>query len=532
MGAQATPDSYDYVIVGSGFGGSVAALRLAEKGYRVAVVEMGKRYLPADFARTSWNLRRFLWKPRLGCYGILQMTLLGDVFVLHGAGVGGGSLVYANTLLVPPDSAFEDPAWVGGNWKTILSPHYATAKRMLGVTPAPEVYEGDIALRRACGALGQDGGFHRAEVGVYFGEPGKTVPDPYFGGAGPPRTGCIRCGACMVGCRYGAKNTLDQNYLYLAERLGATVIPEQQVYALQPLPGGGYDVHMRRSTGVLRPRRRLRAENVVLAAGVLGTVPLLMRCKAQGLLPRISDQLGNYVRTNSEALLGVRSRNKALDLSKGIAISSGVYLDDKTHLEVVRYNEGSDFMGLLSTVLTDGDGGPWRRRLRWLSNMLRRPGSALRSWSPFGWAKHTAILLVMQPINSYLKLTWERHPLWPFRQRLRSRRDTRKPVPIYFPVAHDIARRMAHELDGIPQSCNVEILFNVPTTAHILGGCPIGESAESGVIDDRCRVFGYAGLYVVDGSAVPANLGVNPSLTITAIAEHAMSHVPKRRGAA
>ena len=519
---------YDFVVVGSGFGGSVSALRLVEKGYRVAVVEMGKRYRPEDFAHTSWNLRRFLWKPQLGLYGIMQMTLLGDVFVLHGAGVGGGSLVYANTLLVPPDRAFREGDWLPGDWKAKLAPHYTTARRMLGVVTAPEVYEGDRVLKEVCDELGRGETFHPAEVGVYFGEAGKTVPDPYFEGEGPARTGCIRCGACMVGCRYGAKNTLDQNYLYLAEKRGAVVLPERRVTALSPLPGGGYAVSMRRSVGFRHKKQVLRARQVVLAAGVLGTVPLLMRCKAQGLLPNLSQRLGHRVRTNSEALLGVRSRKPEVDMSKGIAIAAGVHIDPQTHVEVVRYNAGSDFMGLLGTVLTDGGGGPWRRRLRWLWTWLRHPLAGLRTAIPFGWAKKTAILLVMQPVDNYLRLRWGRRRLWPFARALRSERAMDKPVPIYFPVAHEIARRMAERLDGVPESGLLEVLFNVPSTAHILGGCPMGLSPAEGVIDERCRVFGHEGLYVVDGAAVPANLGVNPSLTIAAMAEHAMSFIPPR----
>lgn len=520
-------EPYDFVVVGSGFGGSVAALRLSEKGYRVAVVEMGKRYRAQDFAKTNWNLRRFLWRPELGCYGIFQMSLLRDVFVLHGAGVGGGSLVYANTLLVPSDEAFRDAGWVGGDWKRILHPHYETAKRMLGVTEAPEVYEADLALKAASAELGADR-FHKAQVGVFFGEPGKTVPDPYFGGAGPDRTGCVRCGACMVGCRYGSKNTLDKNYLYFAEKNGAEIIPEHRVLRLRPAAGGGYELELQRTTGLRRRKRWLRANQVVLAAGVLGTVPLLMRSKAEGWLPNLSGALGDRVRTNSEALLGVRTRRRDLDLSRGIAIAAGVHIDAKTHVEVVRYNRGSDFLGLLSTRLTDGDGGPWLRRLRWLLSIIIHPLATLRSVNPFGWARSTAILLVMQPIDNYLRLRWGRRPWWPFGGGLRSERATDRPVPVYFPVAHQLARKMAARLDGVPQSCNVEILLNVPTTAHILGGCPMGETPDTGVIDAQCRVFGYEGLYVVDGSAVPANLGVNPSLTITAIAEHAMSRVPQK----
>ncbi|MFO7177934.1 MAG: GMC family oxidoreductase [Pseudomonadota bacterium] len=517
---------YDFAVVGSGFGGSVSALRLAEKGYRVVVIEQGKRYQPEDFAKTSWNVRKYLWKPAIGCHGIMQMTLLDDVFVLHGAGVGGGSLVYANTLLVPPEEAFRDAGWIRSDFRERLMPHYETARRMLGVVTAPEIYTADRVLKRVCDEMGVGDRFHHAEVGVYFGEPGKRVPDPYFGGEGPERAGCIRCGACMVGCRYHAKNTLDRNYLYLAERRGAEVLAEQRVTAIRELPEGGYELELRRSIGWRRPRRTLRAKQVVLAAGVLGTVPLLMRCREEGLLPRLSPRLGDRVRTNSEALVGVRSTKRDIDLSHGIAIAAGVYVNRDTHIEVVRYNEGSDLLSFLSTVLTDGEGGPMRRRLRWVWNVIRHPIQWLRSAIPFGWAQKTAILLVMQPVDNYLRFSWKRRRFWPFEKGLATERATARPVPVYFPIAHDVARRMARELDGIPQNCNVEILFNVPMTAHILGGCPMGNSAEEGVIDEHCRVFGYDGLYVVDGSAIPSNLGVNPSLTITALAEYAMSHIP------
>lgn len=532
FGSTSTSFDYDVIVVGSGFGGSVSALRLTEKGYRVAVLEMGKRYHAEDFPKTNWDIRRSLWRPEIGCYGIMQMTLLRDVFVLHGAGVGGGSLVYANTLLVPSDAAFENAGWVGKGWKERLAPHYETAKRMLGVVEAPEIYEGDRALLAAATEMGRGAYFRKTSVGVFFGEPGKVVPDPYFGGEGPERAGCIRCGGCMVGCRYNAKNTLDKNYLYLAEKRGAQVLPERRVTAIDPLPGGGYELTVQRTTSFFTRKQKLRARKVVLSAGVLGTVPLLMRCKAEGRLPHLSDRLGDRVRTNSETLLAVRARKNGPDLGgKGIAIAAGVDVDAHTHVEVVRYNPGSDFFGLLSTVLTDGDGGPWRRRLRWVGQILRHPIEWAKNLSPIGWAERTALLLVMQPIENYLRLRYARRPLFFFKRGLRSERATSDPIPVYFPVAHELARRMAAHTGGVPQSSNLEIIANVPTTAHILGGCPMGTSAENGVIDDQCRVFGYEGLYVIDGSAIPANLGVNPSLTITALAEYAMSRFPSPEAA-
>lgn len=522
-----TDFDFDFAIVGSGFGGSVSALRLTEKGYRVAVLEMGKRWRKEDFPKTTWDLRKYFWRPSLGMYGILQMTLVKDAFFLHGAGVGGGSLVYANTLLVPPDDAFRDPRWIGLDWKQALVPHYATAKRMLGATESAVIVETDRMLKEVAEEMGRGETFHRATVGVYFGEPGKTVADPYFGGEGPDRTGCILCGGCMVGCQHGAKNTLDQNYLYLAEKRGAQISAETRVVDIAPLAAAGYELTLERSTGLLHPQRKLRVRGVVVAAGSYGSVELLMRCKARGSLGKLSKQLGRYLRTNSEALLGVRSRRKDVDYSKGIAITSGVFVDDKTHIEVVRYPEHSDAMGLLATVLTDG-GGKIPRWLRWIATMIRHPVSAVRAVVPFGWARRTAILLVMQPVDNHLRYRLRRRWYWPFSTKLDSDRGDGPKVPVFIPVANLVAKRMAAKMDGVAQSGVLEVALGKASTAHVLGGCPLGATAEDGVVDIQSRAFGYEDLYVIDGSIIPANLGVNPSLTITAMAEHAMSHVPPR----
>jgi len=517
----------DFVVVGSGFGGSVSALRLTEKGYSVVVLEMGKRWRKEDFPKTTWNVRKYLWRPWAGCYGILQMTLVKDAFFLHGAGVGGGSLVYANTLLVPPDEAFRDPRWVGMDWKQELAPHYATAKKMLGVVESAVIVETDRMLKEVADEMGRGDTFHRATVGVYFGEAGKTVPDPFFGGEGPERTGCILCGGCMVGCRHGAKNTLDQNYLYLAEKRGTRIEPESRVVDVRPLEGGGYELTIERSTGFFHPRRTLRARGVVISAGSYGSVDLLMRCKERGSLAKLSDQLGRYLRTNSEALLGVRSRKRDVDYSRGIAITSGVFVDDKTHIEVVRYPAGSDALAPLATVLTEG-GGSIPRWLRWIGTALRHPLQFLRTIVPFGWAKKTAILLVMQPIDNHLRYVMRRRWWWPFSKKLDSDRGDGPPAPVYIPVANLVARKLAKKMDGVPQSGLLEVLLGKASTAHILGGCPIGLTREDGVVDPKSRAFGYDDLLIVDGSVIPANLGVNPSLTITAMAEQAMTHVPRR----
>jgi cholesterol oxidase len=525
-------ETLDYIIIGSGFGGSVSALRLAEKGYSVLVLEQGKRWRPEDFPRSNWNLRKFIWMPRLLLHGIQQITLLRDVLVFHGAGVGGGSLVYANTLLVPPDPFFEDAKWRDlapphASWKETLAPHYATAKRMLGVAEAAHLAETDEHLRAVAEEMGRAGTFHRTHVGVFFGEAGKTVPDPFFGGEGPERTGCTLCGGCMVGCRPGAKNTLDKNYLYLAEKKGARILPETRVSDIRPLSGGGYELSVERSTSLLfKSRRTLRARNVVVSAGVLGTVKLLMACRDRGSLPQLPRALGAYVRTNSEALVSIKSRSGSVDYSKGIAISAGFYPDEKTHIETCRYPAGSDFMALLGTTLVGG--GKLPRPLYFLGAILRRPLQALRLLWPFGWARRTVILLCMQPLDNSLELRMRRRWFWPFRRVLDSDRGDRPPAPTYLPIANETAERMAKRMNGMPQSVLPEVLLDTCSTAHILGGCAIGHGPEDGVVDSSCRVFGHEGLYVVDGSVIPANLGVNPSLTITALAEHAMSRVPAK----
>jgi cholesterol oxidase len=518
---------FDYAIVGSGFGGSVSALRLSEKGYRVAVLEMGRRWTQDDFPDSTWNVRKYLWRPWLGLYGMLQMTLVKDAFFLHGAGVGGGSLIYANTLLVPPEAAFEDPRWVGLDWKKELAPHYETAKKMLGVVPSAVIVETDRMLREVAEEMGQGHTWHRANVGVFFGEPGKTVPDPFFGGEGPERTGCTMCGGCMVGCKVGAKNSLDKNYLYLAEKRGAVVQPESRVIDVKPLDEGGYELTIESSIGLFKKRRKLRARGVVISAGSYGTVNLLMRAKERGSLAKLSGQLGRYLRTNSEALLGVRSRDPDVDHSRGIAITSGVFVDDKTHIEVVRYPAGSDALAPLATVLTEG-GGSLPRWLRWLGTILRHPLQFLRTAVPFGWAKKTAILLVMQPVDNHLRYELRRRWYWPFSKKLDSAPGEGEPAPVYIPVANLVAKKLAKKMNGIPQSGLLEVLLNKASTAHILGGCPIGATQADGVVDTGGRAFGYDDLYVVDGSIIPANLGVNPSLTITAMAEHVMAQVPER----
>ncbi len=521
-------ERYDYVVVGSGFGGSVAALRLAEKGYRVLVVEMGKRWLPEDFPKSNWRLRKAFWMSGLLCYGIQRLTLLRDVLVLHGTGVGGGSLVYANTLMIPNRPAFLDPKWKDLNdWERTLAPHYETARRMLGVTANPRLTPADDALREVAAEMGCAKTFHPTDVAVFFGEAGKEVPDPYFGGEGPERTGCNFCGGCMVGCRYNAKNTLDKNYLYFAEKLGVEILPETRVRFMESMKEGGYRLHVERSTSLLfKGRRTIEAGGVVLAGGALGTVPLLLECKRRGTLPRLSEQLGNFTRTNSEALLGVTAWKGEPEHSTGIAITSHFFLEDGTRVEPVRYSKGSDAMCMLATPLTDG-GTRITRPLKWIGNCIRRPHHFLRTLWPLGRARKTIILLFMQTDDNRTRMLLRRRWWWPFSLTVTSRTpEDHPPVPPYIPVANDITRRMAKRLGGFPQSSINEVLLNISTTAHILGGCPMGSGPEDGVVDKNGRVFGYDNMIVTDGSIIGANLGVNPSFTITALAEHVMSTVP------
>ncbi len=511
----------DVAVVGSGFGGSVTALRLAEKGYRVTVLEAGRRWSPDTLPRTNWNLRRYLWFPRLGLHGFQRLTLLRNVFVLSGAAVGGGSIVYANTLYQPLPAAFDDPAWAQiTDWRTELAPHYDQARRMLGVTTCRGDSPADRVLARVAERMGVADSFHPADVGVWLGEPGRRVPDPYFGGAGPDRVGCIECGGCMVGCRFEAKNSLDRNYLYLAERLGAEIRAETEVVDLEPLAGGGYRLVTDRPGAVLRHRRRtVTAAQVVLAAGALGTLRLLHRWGAAGRLPHLSDRLGTMVRTNSEAIVGaVASASDPVDYSQGLAITSSIHVDDHTHIEPVRYPAGSNAMGLLATLMVDG-GGPIPRPVRFLLTALTHPVAFVRSLSVRDWARRTVILLVMQSRDNSL-VTFLR------RGRLTTRQGHGQPNPTWIPEANRAARLAAAEIGGMAVGSIFEALANIPTTAHLIGGCPIATTPDDGVVDPYHRVFGHRGLHVVDGSTVTVNLGANPALTITALAERAMSLWP------
>jgi cholesterol oxidase len=510
---------YDVAVVGSGFGGSVAALRLAEKGYRVVVLEAGRRFEPEDFPRTSWNLRRYLFFPRLGLRGIQRLTLLDDVLVLSGAGVGGGSLVYANTLLEPLDPFWDDPQWAGiTDWREELAPYFALARRMLGVAQVPADTPADGVLRGVAERMGVPDTYERTDVGVWFGEPGVEVPDPYFGGAGPRRRGCVHCGGCMVGCRHGAKNTLDRNYLWLAERAGAVVLPERDVVDAVRVDGGRWELEARRPGAWLRPRREtFRAEQIVLAAGTLGTVRLLLRLRERGRLPRLSPTVGENVRTNSEAIVGASTNRRDTGLWRGVAITSSIRPTADTQIQPVRYPPGSNLLGLLGTVLVDG-GGRVPRPLRFAGQVARHPLRFLRSLSVRRWSERTVILLTMQARDNRLRLRLRRGRL----------RSSGASVPTWIPEANEAARHAADLIGGYPGSALNEVLLDVPTTAHLLGGACIGATAADGVVDPYHRVWGHPDVHVVDGAAVSANLGANPSLTIAAQAERALAMWPRR----
>ncbi|MEU6193116.1 GMC family oxidoreductase [Streptomyces sp. NPDC047061] len=541
-------DTYDYdvIVVGSGFGGSVTALRLTEKGYKVGVLEAGRRFTRASLPKNSWDIKNYLWAPRLGCYGIQRIHLLGNVMVLAGAGVGGGSLNYANTLYVPPKPFFDDPQWRDiTDWQDELKPYYDQAQRMLGVRLNPTMTPSDVHLKAAAQRMGVGDTFHLAPVGVFFGDgkdadgeakaaPGDQVADPYFGGAGPARNACTECGECMTGCRHGAKNTLNENYLHLAEQAGAVVHPMTTVVSVTDDSQGGYAVATlptddRKKAG----GRVFKARRVVIAAGTYGTQTLLHRMKAGGQLPYLSDRLGDLTRTNSEALVGAQTDNRRYrkahgtpkaDFTRGVAITSSVHPDENTHIEPVRYGRGSNAMGGLSILQVPYAEGS-SRVLGWLANAARHPLLVLRSLSNRRWSERTIIGLVMQSLDN--SLTTYLKPDGVGKGLLTARQGHGAPNPKQIKAASEAATVLAEEINGFAGS-NVGELMGTPLTAHFLGGCPIGDSRETGVIDPYHRLYGHPGISVVDGAAVSANLGVNPSLTITAQAERAMSYWPNK----
>ena len=523
---MAAGSDFDVVVIGSGFGGSVAALRLTEKGYRVAVLEAGRRFSDKDFPKTSWRISRFLFLPRLGLRGIQRIHALPDVLILAGAGVGGGSLVYANTLYQPPDSYFEDAQWRHiTDWKAELAPWYDQASRMLGVASNPYFSPSDEAMRAVADEMGVGHTFKLAPLGVHFGSaPGALTKDPYFGGVGPDRNGCLQCGSCMTGCRHNAKNTLPKNYLGLAESAGAKVFPEHTVESIAQLPNGGWEIRARKSSAWFGGKRKFTAGQVVVAAGTYNTQKLLHRMKGSGRLPKLSPALGHLSRTNSESLTGaIMKKESEIDFSRGAAITSSFFPDEHTHVEPVRYGKGSNLMGLLQTVMTDGFSAGKRRR-QWLRTLITKPQLIARILDVRKWSERTVIALVMQNVDSSITVRGRRGLLgW----RLTSKNDQERPNATYIPAANEVARRIAAKYGGTPGG-HIGDLINAPFTAHFVGGCVISDNPDRGVIDPYHRVWNYPTLHIVDGASVTANLGVNPSLTITAQAERAFSLWPNK----
>ena len=535
MGDHAEFD-YDWLVIGSGFGGSVSALRLAEKGYSVGVLEAGRRFRDEDFARSTWDSKNFNWAPALGMRGILRMTMFKDIFIVSGAGVGGGSLVYANTLYRAAPQFYANPQWAGiADWESALKPHYDTAEYMLGVQTVPRGSVGQELLKEVGRHFGAEDTFRRTPCGVFFGKAGEVVADPYFGGDGPERTGCIFCGECMQGCRTGAKNTLEKNYLWFAEKRGVQIHPEREVVDVRPLGSddgsNGYRVVTERPGAWFdKQRREFRARGVVFSAGALGTNALLARCKLSGSLPCISDRLGQLVRTNSESILVVTLPKGTKHLWNDVMISGSVHPKPDTHIEVNTWGRNADSMVLLYTVLTGG-GTRLTRPLKWLGNVIRHPITFLRTLWPAGTSERTFVFLVMQTLDNAISFRSRRGLLG--RVSLSTEQDPEKPNPTFIPVANEAASFLATKTGGIAKSGLFEALANIPSTAHILGGAVIAPDATRGVVDHGQRVFGYQNMLICDGSVVPANPGVNPSLTITAMSEHAMSLVaPKTRAVA
>jgi cholesterol oxidase len=516
-----SPD-YDVIVIGSGFGGSVAALRLSEKGYRVGVLEKGARWRLEDYPPNNWHLRKSLWQPYFGLIGPMQLTVLKNILIQSAVGVGGGSLIYGNVLYEPLEQFYNDPQWASiTDWKAELAPYYDQAKRMLGVATNPRLTPSDEILKSVADDLGVGDTFHPTQVGVFFGEPGKTVPDPYFGGVGPDRAGCIFCAQCMTGCPNNAKNTTERNYLYLAEKAGAQIHPLTTVVDVRESPGGGYEVETVRSgRWVRRQRRTWRADQVVFSAAAIGTQNLLHRLRASRSLPRISPRLGELARTNSEAILGAISRTRT-DLAQGIAGTSSIHPDVNTHIEAFRGGKGSNALALLSTTLVDGDK---HRLAKWALINLRHPGAFVRTFNVRKTTERALILLVMQDLDNSLT-TYLKRGL--FGRKMTSRQGAGEPNPNWIPIANEITRRAAEKINGDPRGLYGDIV-NIPTTAHFIGGCPIGDSPATGVVDPYQRLYGYRGLHVIDGSAVAANLGANPALTITAQSERAVALWPNK----
>jgi len=530
-----TQKVYDYIIIGSGFGGSVSAMRLTEKGHSVLLLEKGKRFEDKDFAKSNWQFWKYLWLPALRAHGILQISILKGVMVLHGAGVGGGSLGYANVLEAPSDETFGTPAWNQNvNWGEVLRPHYETAKKMLGVARNPKLWKADHVLKQMADERDMGHTFRATDVGAYFGEEGVTVPDPYFNGEGPARTGCSHCGGCMVGCRHNAKNTLPKNYLYFAEKYGAEIKAEVEVIDVRPLTidhrqsNARYEVTYHSSTSPFKHKQIMYAKNVIFSAGVMGTVKLLLNLRdVKHSLPKLSGRLGHMVRTNSEALLGSVARKSDINYSQGVSISSIYNHDEMTRIEPVRYPDGSSLMRFLAAPLIDTDVSMPVRILRFFGWALTHPLDFMKALVLPGWAHNVTILLVMQHADNRMRFRIGRRGFTLFRKSMVAKEEPGYEIHAHVKGTHELTRDFAKRTNGAALGSLGENLLGLPTTAHILGGAPMGRSAEEGVVNENFEVHNYEGLYIIDGSIMPANPGVNPSLTITALAEYAMSKIQK-----
>jgi len=532
---------YDYIIIGSGFGGSVSAMRLTEKGYSVLVLEKGKRFADKDFAKTNWQYWKYVWMPAVRAYGILQISILKGVMVLHGAGLGGGSLGYANVLEIPTDETFATPAWNQNvKWGEALKEHYATARRMLGAARNPQLWKADDVLKQMAEERGMGHTFRATDVGAYFGEAKVTVPDPFFGGEGPERAGCLQCGGCMVGCRYNAKNTLPKNYLYFAEKLGATVQAEVEVINVEPFDRLGadsstlnvarYQVTYQDSTKLFKRTQTVHANNVIFSGGVMGTMKLLLNLRdVKGSLPKLSGRLGHMVRTNSEALLGSVARKSDINYSEGVSISSIYNHDEITRIEPVRYPDGSSLMRFITAPLIDTDVSIPMRLVKYFWWILTHPIDFLKALFLPGWAHNVTILLVMQHADNRMRFRIGRSFFTLFRTGMVADEEPGYEIGAQVKGSHELTRDFAARTNGIPLGSIGENLLGLPTTAHILGGAPIGKNADEGVVDENFAVHNYEGMYIIDGSIMPANPGVNPSLTITALAEYAMSKIKSKQ---
>ncbi len=511
---------YDYIIIGSGFGGSVSALRLSEKGYKVLVIEKGKWYAAQDFPKSNWNLKKWLWIPFFRWFGIMKMSFFKHVVVISGTGVGGGSLVYANTLPIPKKEFFTSGSWSElADWQSDLAPFYKIALNMLGAQKNPKLFDGDKALKEMASQMDRNKSFEPTNVAVFFGKPNETVSDPCFDGKGPDRTGCNYCGGCMTGCRFGAKNTLDKNYLYLAQQLGAEILAEQEVYDVIP-NRDGYEIKYKSSTRFSKSHKSVKTKGVIFSGGVLGTIKLLLKLK-QKSLPKLSDRLGFDIRTNNESLISVTNLDGKKDMSKGVAIGSILNTDKNSHLEIVRYAKGSGFWRLSHLPLTHGK-NTIVRVVKMITSFIKHPMSYIKLYTTRDWAKSTVVLLFMQTLDSTLRL--KRNTLGIMNTRVA---EGKKPSA-FIPQSLGLAKKYASLIKGKETVFGLEPLAGIPSTAHILGGAVMGNNPSEGVIDKNNRVFGYKNMYICDGSMISANPGVNPSLSITAISEHAMSKIPKK----